>query len=716
VAARVPAVRLSNIVLGFAFAGAVCLTVAAGAAYTALYAGDHRRLVGRELEAVAALKTAELAEWRRERLADGTAVRENPDFAAALADLAARPADPAALSRIAAWLRTVRTAYGYDRLFLFGPGGRVLAGWPADGVDDPAILAAAPEAARARTAGFLDFYRNPLDSRVYLAALIPVGPAAGGGLLALRIDPERYLYPFIARWPTASASSETLLARREGDAVVFLNALRFDADAALRLSMPLRVDSEVAVVRAALGERGGFFGRDYRGEKVLAALAAVEASPWLLVARIDIAEVDAAERDRRILVGLLTAAVLAVEFSGMLAARRRWRLAALEREAAAAAAVRLEEERLRLALTAANQGLYDLNVQTGESVVNDMYASMLGYDPATFIETNAAWIARLHPDDRAAVAREYADYIAGKIPEYRVEFRQRTADGGWKWILSLGKLVERDAAGRPLRMLGTHTDISDKKAHELELTALNADLERRVAERTAQLADSNRELETFAYSVAHDLRAPLRSIDGFARILEQDFGAGLGAEGRRLLGVIRGSDRAMDRLIGGLLDLTRVGKTDMNPGIVDMAAAAREAFNGCDEAGADFDILIGDLPAASADPTLISRVWANLLSNAVKYSGPSAMHRIEVAGEAKDGMNVYSVRDHGVGFDQRYAERLFGLFQRLHGVEEFPGSGIGLTIVKRIVERHGGAVRAEGRLGAGATFIFTLPVRERSPA
>jgi len=239
------------------------------------------------------------------------------------------------------------------------------------------------------------------------------------------------------------------------------------------------------------------------------------------------------------------------------------------------------------------------------------------------------------------------------------------------------------------------------------------DLDERVALRTAELAASNRELEAFSYSVAHDLRSPLRAINGFSRILREDSGASLDAEGRRLLGIICDSARDMDALISNLLEIARLGRTELTYARIDMASMARSVFVGLGDPGAcgDFDFRVGDLPEASADRVLIERVWSNLLSNAVKYSLPSPLHLIEVEGRAEGGMLSYWVKDRGVGFDDRYKEKLFGVFQRLHDKKDFEGNGVGLAIVERVISRHGGKVWAEGRLGEGATFFFSLPAR-----
>lgn len=231
------------------------------------------------------------------------------------------------------------------------------------------------------------------------------------------------------------------------------------------------------------------------------------------------------------------------------------------------------------------------------------------------------------------------------------------------------------------------------------------DLEQRVQERTVLLDATNRELEAFTYSVSHDLRAPLRAVDGYARMLEEDYAERLDDEGRRLLAVVRDSSRRMGRLIDDLLGFARLGRQVPAKHPLDMTALAREVGA---ELGAPIEI--ADLPAISADRALVRQVWANLLGNAVKYSSKQAAPRIEVGGREESAQCVYWVRDNGAGFDMRYAAKLFGVFQRLHRDDEFPGTGVGLAIVERIVSRHGGRVWAEGRPGDGACFYFALPV------
>lgn len=250
----------------------------------------------------------------------------------------------------------------------------------------------------------------------------------------------------------------------------------------------------------------------------------------------------------------------------------------------------------------------------------------------------------------------------------------------------------------------------DLKLREAEVRVLNADLERHAAE----LQAVNRELETFSYSVAHDLRAPLRVINGYSDLLERHHSQALNEDGRQLLETVRESTLRMGQLIDDLLEFSRMGRKAIAAAKIDMASLVQEILNELQAtaAGKPPRWLVGSLPPAWGDRSLIRQVWFNLLSNAMKYSSAQDDPVIDISGNADDAESVYTVNDNGVGFDMRYAKKLFGVFQRLHSIEEFPGSGVGLAIVQRIVARHGGRVWAVGKVNEGASFTFTLPTSQ----
>ncbi|MBX7258630.1 MAG: PAS domain-containing protein [Candidatus Hydrogenedentes bacterium] len=634
------------------------------------------------------------------------------------------------------------------------------------------------------------------------------------------------------------------------------------------------------------------------------------------------------------------------------------------------------EERLRLALASANQGLFDVDLREKRAIVSSEYATMLGYDPETFRESHADWIDRLHPDDREHTMGVFNACIRGDTPVYCTEYRQLTKNGEWRWILSQGKIVERDSHGNPTRMLGTHTDITDRKNMEEELLRanlvvenspvvvfrwkaepgwpvdyvsknvtqfgytqkelmtgeipfvelihpddiariaeevrvqssqginhfqqkyrivtkdgsvrwvddrtiaerekdgginhyqgivlditeqkqaedallaseaflnsiienspyslwvadekgtclrtnqvlrnvlrvtdddivgkynvfqdkqveeqghmplvrrvfeqgesvffsmtydssnlqqgegrqsakvivditmspvldaqnrvvnaviqhidvtdqrrvteeirrLNEDLEGRVAERTAQLEMANAELESFAYSVSHDLRAPIRAIDGYTRILLEDHGEALDEEGKRVCSVICESTGRMGQLIDNLLDFSRLSRIEMSNKSIDMYAEALAVANELSalEKKNGLVIQVDTLPPASGDPAMFRQVWMNLISNAIKFSSKREHSIVKVGFREEDQEKIYFVSDNGAGFDMQFADKLFCVFQRLHSEREFAGTGVGLAITQRIVQRHGGRVWAEGKLDEGATFFFALPRRSDS--
>jgi len=254
-------------------------------------------------------------------------------------------------------------------------------------------------------------------------------------------------------------------------------------------------------------------------------------------------------------------------------------------------------------------------------------------------------------------------------------------------------------------------DISARYQAEEEVNKLNMYLEERVNERTAQLEFANSELQAFAYSVSHDLRAPLRAIDGFSKFILKDYSANLDEEGQRLLGLIRSNTQKMDKLITDILALSRVTRSEQKKSRVDMTKMAFSMFNeaASPEIKLKLNFIIETLPDIYADPTYIKQVWISLISNAIKFSSLRMNPEIKIGGYQEEGSNVYYVRDNGVGFNPEYGHKLFGVFQRLHKANEFEGTGVGLAIVERIIHRHAGKVWAEGKEGTGATFYFSLP-------
>jgi PAS domain S-box-containing protein len=274
----------------------------------------------------------------------------------------------------------------------------------------------------------------------------------------------------------------------------------------------------------------------------------------------------------------------------------------------------------------------------------------------------------------------------------------------------------KDIEGNLFGGVAVLRDITERKAAEREIQKLNQDLEARVIQRTAQLEEANKELEAFTYSVSHDLRAPLRHMSGFTRILVEDFGPSLPEEAQGHLRRIESGALRMGRLVDELLNLTRVGRQTLSVQVTGLSPIIKDVLSmfELEAQGRQVEWKVAEMPFVECDPTLISQVFQNLIGNALKYSRPRSRAVIEIGHFQQNGSPVIFIRDNGVGFSMKYADKLFGVFQRLHRAEDFEGTGVGLATVQRIIQKHGGRIWADAELDRGATFYFTLGGREHS--
>jgi PAS domain S-box-containing protein len=376
---------------------------------------------------------------------------------------------------------------------------------------------------------------------------------------------------------------------------------------------------------------------------------------------------------------------------------------------AAEAALRRSEASLANAQRIAHIGNWDWDIVTNELIWSDEIYRIFGVAPKEFGATYDAFLGYVHPDDREFVMSSVSKALSDRMP-YSIDHRVVLGDGAERIVHEQGE-VTFDESGKAVKMSGTVQDITERKRAEEEVRKLNIELEKRVADRTRELQEAYQELEAFSYSVAHDLRAPLRIIDGFTRILLKEYQEKFDDTGRDYMARVSGASQRMGQLIDALLKLAHVMRTGITREEVDLSAFSENVAEELRKAEpgrrAVFSIAGG--MAAKGDPSLLRLVLENLIGNAWKFTSKKEEASIEVGVEqAEDGGAVYFVRDNGAGFDMKYADRLFNPFQRLHAEMEFPGTGIGLSTVQRIIQRHGGRIWAIGQKDRGATFYFTL--------
>ncbi len=366
-------------------------------------------------------------------------------------------------------------------------------------------------------------------------------------------------------------------------------------------------------------------------------------------------------------------------------------------------ALRESEARWQFALEGSGDGLWDWNAQTNQVYFSRQWKAMLGFEEHEIGDTLAEWDTRIHPDDRDYVYEEIRKHMEGESPIYISEHRLRCKDGAYKWILDRGQVIEWTKDGKPLRVIGTHSDITRRKQAESEREALIAELEAK-----------NIELERFTYTVSHDLKSPLITIGGFVGFLERDALLGDNERVKVDIAHINEALAKMQVLLAELLELSRVGRVMNPPEVVSfeaIACQAIEAAQGRIEAGGVQVEIAPGLPEVYGDRARLVEAVQNLLDNACKFTGEQSQPRIEIGMRETETGPVFYVRDNGIGIEAQYQDQVFGLFNKLDPQTE--GTGVGLALVRRIIETHGGEIWIESAgKDSGTTFCFTLPVQK----
>ncbi len=645
-----------------------------------------------DLSAIRDLKVAQIVQWRASLLADGRMIVDDPLARNEMRAWLDRPEDVQAAALLRSWLDDLCRKRGYEGAVLLVPGTSrwvtTTDGSPPD-MRDADFASAVLESAETT---LTEMFANANTGRPQIDVVAPVrsGSTAPVAAVVLHRDPRGFLFPLIQRWPTPSLSGETLLVRRDGGEILFLNDLRFMKDAALRLRIPITRQA-LPAARAVSGGRGVAEGLDYRGKPVLAAVGPVRGSDWFIVAKVDSSEayatLFASERTTLAGIGLIVLA------AGMgLALAWRQRSAALykqnldvEREA------RLLAERYGQLARYANDAILGAGQDLRITQANDRAAALYGYSLDELIGMSIEDLRAPGAGDEVAAA------LAAVLPGQGVvlETVHRRKDGSLFPVEVSIRGLEHDGGAMYLEII---RDITERRAAEEALK-----------ERTDELVRSNSDLERFAYVASHDLQEPLRMVASFVQLLQRRYSGKLDADADEFIGFAVDGALRMQSLINDLLSYSRVG-TNTAPFVpADLEDVLAGVLRGLEPAIREARAVVTHerLPTVTCDPTQIGQVFQNLIGNAVKFRREEPP-RVHVSCRRAGGAWEFCVTDNGIGMDPAYFDRVFVIFQRLHPHSDYQGTGMGLAICKRIVERHGGRIWVESAEGRGSKFCFTL--------
>jgi PAS domain S-box-containing protein len=660
------------------------------------------------LNTIAQLKVSQISQWRSERIGDAESAMESPFFIQGLSGFFKSPGDPGIRDEVSLELAGMGKSYPYQDILLVDPGGRIMLSVKdsRDSLPDK-IQSELETSFTARQVTWIDLYRPSPNSAPEMGIIAPLFESEREGSRSLGavifvIDPRHYLYPALEQSTMVSDSSETLLVEREGDQVVFLSDLRYSNIGALELKIPL-TRQDMPAVMAVYGVEGNFAGPDYRGVEVLTSLKQIPDSPWHVVTKIDKKEIYSRWNIQLALVIIVTVGLVLIFMTvvGYLWQNRQRRMyQALYVENSQH---KTQLNQFEYMVKYANDIILITDEQKQIVQVNDRAMEAYGFNMDELMGMD---IGSLVPETEIPLLQNSMSTLKEK-GAVTYETKHKRKDGGTFPVEVSARAFVIEGKTYLQEII---RDTSERKLKEEEIRKLNTSLEARVEARTAELESANKELESFAYSVSHDLRAPLRGIDGWSQALVEDYKDKLGEKGLNILTRIRAETQRMGQLIDDLLRFSRETRGELKWEEVDMTAMVQNVTARLQQANPNRPIkfLIQQGLKAPCDSHLMEMVLNNLLDNAVKFTSKTEQPLILFGEIFQEGKKVFFVRDNGAGFDMAYASKLFKVFQRLHKPTDFPGTGIGLATVQRIITRHGGRIWVEAQVNQGATFYFTL--------
>lgn len=666
-----------------------------------------------EIRAIARLKSDEIVRWLGERYSDADYFSTSAELKSILSQADKGTHDSILQKQFNRVFQRMRKNHHYSDVIVSDLEGHIL--YSFDGPHhfaDTGILSIFSSVWKSQRILLNDFSGSPTDGMIHLDIAAPVHmDNSKNAVLIFTVDPSTFLYPLIQSWPTPSKTSETLLLRKEGDSILYLNPLKHAPRAALTLKQPLSGTS-LPPLDAVNGKLESFEGRDYAGRNVMADIRPIKGTPWLMVAKIDKSEVFYELKFRIILQSVML--VMFLMFIASLAAflYSRRQKGIFEQLFLREQEFRMAQEEFRITLYSIGDAVITTDPDSNIRHMNMAAEKLTGWKESEALGKRFEDVFHIfHEKDRGFIDNPVKRVLQEGLVNDHYNSTVLIAKDKREIPISESGAIVYDQQNTITGVVLVLHDITSRKEAEEQITRLNAELEKRVEERTEQLIKTNKELESFTYSVSHDLRTPLRAIDGYSAMLDLDYKNTLDTEGQRLIQIIRQNAQKMGILIDELLTFSRLGRLSMNETAIDMKEMVLSVIEELILAGKGrtMDIITDDLFPAKGDPGMMRQVWLNLISNAIKFSQGKEEIKISISSTRDKDRIVYCIKDNGAGFDMKYYEKLFGVFQRLHTEKEFEGTGVGLAIVQQVITRHGGNIWAEGKIDEGATFCFSLP-------